>query len=360
MVRKGSSVRVRHWACRRPGRAADAARPSACIRLGPGPELDPVRVAYLVTSHREPEQVLRLVRVLREQPGAEVFVRHDQRRAPLARAEIESAGGRMVQDGIDIEWGGWSYLQVLLGGLRAVARQADPDWVLVLSGQDYPLAHHAELEAFLAREGRDAHLADAWRLDPLALTGGPQDEFVLRYAYRHFRAPQRAREIRLPRRLAYTRAMPPPLPPLVGMRRARTPFRPGLRCHVSADWPTLSRRALRAVLELPGRHAKLMRHLRGSFAPSECFFATALMNDSGLTVGTGPHRYTRFPPGAPNPRTLTGHDLNAMLASGAHFARKFDRAVDSGVLDELDRLRADGSGRASLGRPWPAETFESP
>jgi len=305
--------------------------------------------------------VLRLVRTLHEQPGARVFVRHDQRRAPLARAEIESAGGRMVDDGLDVEWGGWSYLQVLLEGLRTVAEEADPDWAIVLSGQDYPLGRPSELEDFLAREGDDAHLPDAWRLDSLRLNGGPHDEFVLRYAYRHTRLPAGgALARRLPRRLGYAREMPASQPPLVGLRRFRTPFGPGLRCHVSADWPTLSRRALSAVLDFPKRRPDLMRLYRRSFAASESFFATVLMNDPELSVGTGPHRFTQFPPGAPSPRTLTSADLNAMRASGAHFARKFDPAVDAEVLDELDRLRADGSGRASLGRPWPEETSESP
>ncbi len=77
-----------------------------------------------------------------------------------------------------------------------------------------------------------------------------------------------------------------------------------------------------------------MRRYRRSFAASESFFATALMNDPELSVGSGPHRFIDFPPGAPNPRTLTSADLDAMTASGAHFARKFDPAVD-----------ADGPGR---------------
>jgi len=320
-----------------------------------------VRVAYLVTSHRHPEQVLRLVRTLREQPGAEVFVRHDQRREALTRAELESAGGQLVADGFEIEWGGWSYLRVLVEGLRTVAEAADPDWAIVLSGQDYPLCHHSELEGFLARKGHDAHLADAWRLDPLTLTGGPQDEFVLRYAYRHYRlGASAALAAKLPRRVAYTRELPSAQPPLLGIRRLRTPFGPGLRCHVSADWPTLSRRALGAVLAFPQLRPDVMRLLRRSFVASECFFATALMNGRDLSVGTGPHRYTHFPPGSPNPMTLTSADLSAARASGAHFARKFDLAIDGEVLDELDRLRAAGSGRASLGRPWPAETSESP
>jgi len=61
-----------------------------------------VRVAYVVLSHRTPEQVLRLVRALREGPAAEVLVRHDQRRSRLAAAEVEAAGAELIEDGIDV------------------------------------------------------------------------------------------------------------------------------------------------------------------------------------------------------------------------------------------------------------------
>jgi hypothetical protein len=298
--------------------------------------------------------VLKLVAVLNEQPGAEVYVRHDQRRTALARERVEAAGAHLVEDGIAVEWGGWSYLQVLLGGLRRIAREADPDWTLVLSGQDYPLVGHRELEAFLARDEDDAHLTDLWPLGPLELTGADRDEFVLRYGYCHFGVPWLPP--RMPRRVAYGRRVPTGRK-LVGLRDPREPELP---LHVSGDWPTLNRRALRSVLGFPDRHPRLMRRYHRSFAASESFFATALENDPELSIGTGPHRFVEFPPGAPNPRTLTSADLPAMTSSGAHFARKFDPAVDAGVLDALDRLRAEPPGRASLGRPWPAETSESP
>ena len=298
--------------------------------------------------------MLRLVGVLREQPGAGVYVRHDQRRTQLPRERLEEAGAHAVEDGLDVAWGGWSYLQVLLRGLGRIAREVDPDWMLVLSGQDYPLVHHSELEEFLARGELDALLPGLWELGPLRLSGEPRDEFVLRYGYRHFGVPWLPS--RLPRRLAYGRLLPDGSL-LVGVRDLRPP---GLPLYVSGDWPTLNRRALRAVLGFPARRPELMRRYRRSFAAAESLFATALVNEPGLSVGGGPHRWIDFPAGAPNPRTLTSADLPALEASGAHFARKFDPAVDAEVLEALDRLRAERSGRASLGRRWPAETSESP
>src|SRR5829696_6032237 len=167
------------------------------------------------------------------------------------------------------------------------------------------------------------------------------------------RAPRRVRAaLRLsPLRRALAAVAPAPA---AGLRP------PGLPLYVSGDWPTLNRRALRAVLGFPARRPELMRRYRRSFAAAESLFATALVNEPGLSVGGGPHRWIDFPAGAPNPRTLTSADLPALEASGAHFARKFDPAVDAEVLEALDRLRAERSGRASLGRRWPAETSESP
>ena len=294
------------------------------------------------------------MRALREQPGAEVYVRHDQRRTQLPRERVEEAGAHAVDDGLDVEWGGWSYFQVLMGGLQRIAREADPDWTLVLSGQDYPLVHHTELEAFLAGTEHDALLPHVWELGPLRLSGDHRDEFVLRYGYRHFAVPRAP--ARLPQRLAYRRRLPNGLL-LLGLRDPRPAELP---LHVSGDWPTLNRRALRALLAFPERERRLMRRYRRSFAASESFFATALANEPGLSVGDGRHRYIDFPAGAPNPRTLTSADFPALESSGAHFARKFDPAVDAEVLDALDRLRAERRSRASLGRRWPAETSESP
>ena len=59
-----------------------------------------------------------------------------------------------------------------------------------------------------------------------------------------------------------------------------------------------------------------------------------MLANSGLRLHPDNRRYVRFEPGSPNPRVLTLDDLDAALASGADFARKFD---DPAVLDELDR-----------------------
>jgi hypothetical protein len=297
-----------------------------------------VEVAYIVLSHRNPEQVLRLVRVLREGPAARVLVRHDPRGSSLPAAEIEAAGGEVIEDRIESQWGGWSQLELIVGCLREAVVRHDPDWALVLSGQDYPLRPMAEIEADLEASRLDGRLGAVREVETKRPAPG-SDEFYLRCRYLHYPRPRAMPRLpRAVRPVAYVRD----LPPLVGVRRlgpAPLPF------FASADWLTLGRRALAAVLEA-SRDRRLMRHFRRVAVPTESFFATVLLNDRALSIDGDNRRFAPFSrAGAPHPDTLTTDDHDRVLASGADFARKFDAAVDSHILDLLDEHRRSPSGR---------------
>jgi Core-2/I-Branching enzyme len=294
----------------------------------------PVKVAYVVLSYRNPAQVVRLVRALREGPAGVVFVRHDQRGSRLGAAEVRAAGGEPIEDDIELEWGGWSQLEAVLASLRRAA-EIEPDWTVLLSGQDYPLRPMAEIEAGLADSSADGMLGAVREMDSRRPPG--DDEFFLRAAYRHYPRPRGLPH--LPRRLrplVYVRD----LPPRVGVRRLR---RPRLRLYFSADWVTLGRRALRAVLAA-GEDRALLRTFRRMPIPTESFFASVLLNDPRLTIERHHRRFILFAgPGVPHPATLTSADLEAALASGADFARKFDTGIDPHVLDRLDKRIRDSS-----------------
>lgn len=295
-------------------------------------------VAYVVLSHRNPDQVLRLVRALGEGPAARVLVRHDPRGPRLTGSEIEAAGGEAIHDEIQFEWGGWSQLELILSCLREAAARHDPDWTLILSGQDYPLRPLADIEGELEASLVDGRLGAVRQVEPNRPPTG-EDEFFLRCRYRHYTRPRAMGALpRALRPLAYARE----LPPLVGVRRLERPPLPFFAC---ADWLTLGRRALTATLAAADDR-RLMRHFRRVAVPSESFFATVLLNDPALTIERDHRRFAPFPhAGAPHPDTLTSDDLERLLASGADFARKFDAAVDSRVLDLLDEHRRRPRGR---------------
>lgn len=288
-------------------------------------------VVYVVLSHRNPPQVLRLVRALAEGPAARVLVRHDVRSSALSPAAIAAAGAEAVEHGKELEWGRWSQLRLMLSVLGEARRRFDPDWALILSGQDYPLRPMADIEADLERSRSDARLGSVRTVE--SRRPRHDDEFYLRCRYRHYSRPRVLPPLpRALRPVVYERA----LPPLIGVRRiGRAP----LAFHASADWVTLGRRALERVLDAADDR-RLMRHFRRVAVPSESFFASVLLADRSLVVERDNRRFASFSrAGAPHPDTLTSSDLDRVLASGADFARKFDTERDPEVLDRLDERR---------------------
>lgn len=288
-------------------------------------------VAYIVLSHRNPPQVVRLVRALAEGPAGRVLVRHDHRRSSLPASAIEAAGAEAIEDDIELEWGRWSQLELILSCLREARRRHDPQWTLILSGQDYPLRPLAEIEAGLEGAGVDARIGAVREVE--SRRPAHDDEFYLRCRYRHYPRPRAFPDLPASLRpLVYTRDVPPQ----VGLRRmAPAP----LRFYSSADWLTLGRDALGILLEA-ARDRRLTRHFRRVSMPSESFFASVLLGHPSLSVEHDNRRFARFSrPGAPHPDTLTSADLDHILASGADFARKFDAEIDSEVLDRLDERR---------------------
>jgi Core-2/I-Branching enzyme len=295
---------------------------------------------YLIASHTAPDQVLRLASTLRRgSPGAALVLHHDDRRCSIDRAGLRRLGVRLVEPASAPNWGEASLLGMVLRCLRWCLDHTDFDWLTLLSGQDYPLRPIAQIEQSLADSEVDAFI-EAW---PCALPAlrEPVDEFAGRYFFRW--RPTRSSSLwSLARaapdrgRLVRTRRLPSG--PWIGLRAVRSPFGPGLACHRGSDWFTLSRAAAAAVDAFVRKRPEVLRYYRRTLHPTESFIQTILANDASFRVSGDYRRYTVW--GAPNqtgPRVLRVDDVDAMLASGCDFARKFDPAVDRAVLDQLDR-----------------------
>ena len=272
-------------------------------------------IAYLVMSYTHPELVRRLVARLR---GGVVAVHHDPRRVALGPIDA------LVIPPRPIEWGHGSQLAAILRCLRWMTAH-EWDWLVLLSGQDYPVRPVASIEADLLAAPVDAFIRHK-PIPPRVLRRGAVDEFARRYTYRW-----------RPLRAASWRAPAARLDPLVQVRRlpsglfAGVPARPPLPVFHGSDWFSLSRRAVDTVLVAP---EEVVDHFLHTIIPTEAFVHTVLAN-SGLRLANDHRRYAVFdPPTAPSPRVFGLHDVDEVLATGADFARKF---ADERVLDAIDR-----------------------
>ena len=263
---------------------------------------------------------------------------HDDRSSQLDRAALDALDVLRIEPPSPVAWGEFAQLAMILRCLRFALAQADFDWLVLLSGQDYPVRPVAEIECSLALADVDA-FAETRPCARPSLAAIP-DEFAARYFFRWRPLPPRVpprlvRAAGLRGRLARLRAMPSGT--WVGVRALRSPFGSAFACYRGGDWLTLSRAAVEAVERFADDRPDVLGYYTHTLHPNESFVQTVLGNDPSLRLSGDTRRYNVWDrPHMSGPRVLTIGDLELVLGSGTDFARKFDETVDRAALDELD------------------------
>jgi hypothetical protein len=300
-------------------------------------------LGFVILSHREPAQLLRLTRTLtRLYDAPPIACHHDFSQSDLNEAAFP-ANVAFVRPSVPTGWGKWGVVDGALGALDLLYRDGGPDWFVLLSAADYPVRpaaevleelRSAEVDAFIDfREIGDSH-ASAQRFGP----GNPRlDHFEsegnrslkqARYVGAQIWLPMLRRSGRGWRLGRYTMHLPFPSP--------RHPFAADMRGFHGDHWFTANRRVAQLLLSPSPRHLQLRRHLRRRASPDECYYQTVICNEPGLRLSRDNKRFAEWNGGGAHPRELTAREIDAMLSSGAHFARKF--AHGSPVLDRLDEM----------------------
>ena len=224
-----------------------------------------------------------------------------------------------VPEPVTVGWGDLSPVAATLQAIRWIVEEIpDTAWIVLLSGQDYPVMSPRSVEAELLASKADAFLH--WEAVP-PVAGRQSSDWQRGTSQRYYwhRIPRRFRPIPLPR-LRF--------------------FIDGVGIFAGSQWWNLSRRAVDRILE----NSKLTQYLfrrrfRTTFSPDEAFFQTALLNSPlGLAIVNDHRRFYRFSPdgGSGHPDTLTIHDLEPILSSNAFFARKVDEVISDALMDALD------------------------
>jgi hypothetical protein len=223
---------------------------------------------------------------------------------------------------------------------RLARDQVDYDWLIYLSGQDYPTAPLARTEAFLRASEADGYLTYWAAFEPVN-PWGRRRQGVVRYGYQYRRAgPRLARclpALRFLNRLQSHWHVHLTYGPFVGVRARRTPFGPRLVCYAGSQWTTLRRACVEHLSERFACERELLAYYERCICADESIVQTLLVNSRRFRLVADHYRYIDFAGSRTgSPRTLTCADLDTLAARRYQFARKFDTAVDAEVLDRLD------------------------
>jgi hypothetical protein len=281
-----------------------------------------MKQVFLIQAHKDIGQLNALVRQLRDDDFV-IYVNLD-RKCALDPAQVDGAA-RLVQQRVDVQWGGFSQVQATLNSLREIVAQVPAfDKVTFLSAQDFPLLPNAGLkEALAALAGHE--LLDAAPIGPHGWNVPYRYQY---YAHEGAGAGRRlldAAANRMLRALGRTRRLPAGLQPWGG-----------------SSWWSLSRDCIVHVLERADREPAIARFFRAVQCPDEMFFHTLVMNSrfAGRVLSNN-FRYIQWPEqGARNPKVLDEGDFDRIAASGAHFCRKLDSEHSAALLQRLrERVR---------------------
>jgi hypothetical protein len=318
------------------------------------PTETPFRVAYLILSHRRPEQVEALAdRILAMSPHGEIVVHHDVAAPDVPWSGAPPARVHMLER-TPVLWGDWSIVAASLRLLRFAQDDLDADWCVFLSGEDRPVVDLARWEGAVQAAGIDG-LVPARAVTRKPAFGrrptAPDINYV-RYSYRWRPLPPvrgvSRRAVNVARRISryaqplfkieYTNRRDRFF--LAFPRRRRLP--PGWVIYTGPQWVACGRRAIDTLLRADDA---VIEWYRETWIPDQSFFHTVLHNHPGLVLSDTPLTYV-VPYATKRRRgdmVLRMEDFEAIESSGAAFARKFDPEVDAEILGAVDAaIMAEG------------------
>ena len=303
-----------------------------------------MRICYFIQNHLPPPQVERLVAALRRsQPEAFLLVGHDEFAGWCSAGEVQRALD------VDVfaarEPGRRGYFSLLQPYFEAVewlaGRGVSYDWLVYLSGQDFPTRPLASFAEKLAAADVDGFLRFWDAFNPVN-PWKRRRQGRCRYGFRYADAPPWAAPgLRLVRGLNRVQSLVHihlVYGPRIGVRERNLPFGPEMGCYAGSQWTILRRACAEYAAEEVRRDGDLIRWFRSTICPDEAVVQTLLVNSGRFRLHNDHLRFEDFTGSrGGHPRLLTIADLPALTNGGSHFfARKFDLRHDSAVLDRLD------------------------
>ncbi len=289
-----------------------------------------MKIAYLILAHQFPEQLVRLIDTL-DTEDTSFFIHVDNNTGDKIHANLvnhfRSRDNVFFTKRLYCKWGDYSLVKATLTGLKHLVKSGIPyDYVILLSGQDYPIKSNAVIQTFL--QGNQGfsfiqYITTAHRMM------GRVEHWHIRVGRRHYIIPARnmfglplVNKIWNPiaHRIKWRRKLPGNLKPYFG----------------SQFW-CLSREFVDYILAYLATNKSYERFMRFSYVPDEFFFQTILLNSMlrHKIINTD-LRYKDFSAHNKHPRVLDNEDFTTLIQSDFLFARKFDMNHDAEILDEID------------------------
>lgn len=308
-----------------------------------------MKVLYLIQTHKSPEQIYRLVQTIKKSsPESHILVSHDFTACNLDITPLQIPGVDVIKKDAQGVRGDFSLVQAYLDAVDWLfSHNIEFDWLINLCGQSYPTQPLSQIENFLAETNYDGFLdyfkaLSNYESNPWGIREG-RNRYLYKYWHSGIQLSSCQKKLLKPFRMLLNNSQPfikidDFYQFSIGTRAFSTPFNQNFVCYGGSFFTTLSKKCVRYIHDFSKKHPSLIRYYERTCNPDESFIQTVLCNSKLFVLCNDCKRYIDFSNSEDysRPRTLTFKDYTALIKDDIHFARKFDLAQDSIILDMLD------------------------
>src|SRR6056297_4352069 len=106
-------------------------------------------LGFAILSHKQPAQLLRLIHTLSAMfDDPPISIHHDFSQCELDREDFPPHA-RFITPAKSTKWGDWSLVEAAMAAIKHLFDRGDyPEWLVLLSGNDYPIQKPDKISSF--------------------------------------------------------------------------------------------------------------------------------------------------------------------------------------------------------------------
>jgi hypothetical protein len=279
-----------------------------------------MKIAHLILVHKDPKQLVRLIEKL-SHPDADIYV-HLDRKTPVAGflSVLKMPNVHPINNRVKVHWGSYSIVQATLNGFKQIlSAKKKYDYINLLSVSDYPIKSNAEIHGFFAKNPDKIWMeyftqdSEWWQKIKTRVTKYHLTDYNFRGSYT---------VSTLLNKFFPDRQAPDNLE-FVGR----------------SQWLTITEESARYIILYLQDNPKVEKFFKLTWGADEVLLQTILYNSHLKDkIVNNNLRYTDWSDNGDSPKVLTIADAEKLQKSPHLYARKFDMAIDSEVMDYIDSI----------------------
>jgi glycosyltransferase involved in cell wall biosynthesis len=283
--------------------------------------------AYLILAHKNPGQVLRLVKAL--STANTCFFIHIDRKVDETPFKSVITGDNIFfcKNRKIVNWGGFSMIEATMELIGEMAENIGfPDYVHLLSGQDFPLKSNEYIFNYF-EQNRGNNFLEYFSLPDSNWNRGGMDRISYEWRIDEF---------------GYSKASE-----LANKQQPRD-FLPDTVPYGGSQWWSLTGECVSEIFDNCKQGSKLYEFYRFTLYSDEMLFHTFILNSKYKdTVVNRNLRKIDWKSNGAHPKLWKSEDFYELIATPELFARKFDENIDNRVLEKLEARIAASSTNSS-------------